>query len=456
MGIFKKIVEVWGSISLIKRIVIGLAVGIALALAWPNIAAIELLGTLFRTALASCAPILVFFIVISALANAKTTGGMKTVVTLYIISMLLAAVVSIAASYLFPVELTLADATTDQAAPQDIGEVLNSVILSAVANPVDALTSGNYLGILAWAVLIGIALRSAKESSKDVFNAISDAVTTVVRWIITCAPFGVAGLVYTALSDNGPEIFIEYGQLILVLVGCMLVIALITNPLICLIAFRKNPFPLVLRCLKDSGITAFLTRSSAANIPVNMVLAEKLGLDPNTYSVSIPLGATVNMAGATVTISVMTMAAAHTLGIPVDIPSALILCVLAAVSACGASGVAGGSLLLIPLACSLFGIPNDIAMQVVGIGFIIGVVQDSCETALNSSSDVLFTATTDYRARMKRGIPFNPGKDDELVVLSDPTTLARLSTDPTNAEAETGAEAEAGAGAGAETEPATR
>ena len=304
----------------------------------------------------------------------------------------------------------------------------------------------------AWAVLIGIALRSAKESSKDVFNAISDAVTTVVRWIITCAPFGVAGLVYTALSDNGPEIFIEYGQLILVLVGCMLVIALITNPLICLIAFRKNPFPLVLRCLKDSGITAFLTRSSAANIPVNMVLAEKLGLDPNTYSVSIPLGATVNMAGATVTITVMTMAAAHTLGIPVDIPSALILCVLAAVSACGASGVAGGSLLLIPLACSLFGIPNDIAMQVVAIGFIIGVVQDSCETALNSSSDVLFTATTDYRARMKRGIPFNPGKDDELVVLSDPTTLARLSTDPTNAEAETGAEA----GAGAETEPATR
>ena len=238
----------------------------------------------------------------------------------------------------------------------------------------------------------------------------------------------------------------------------MLVIALITNPLICLIAFRKNPFPLVLRCLKDSGITAFLTRSSAANIPVNMVLAEKLGLDPNTYSVSIPLGATVNMAGATVTITVMTMAAAHTLGIPVDIPSALILCVLAAVSACGASGVAGGSLLLIPLACSLFGIPNDIAMQVVGIGFIIGVVQDSCETALNSSSDVLFTATTDYRARMKRGIPFNPGKDDELVVLSDPTTLARLSTDPTNAEAETGAEAGAGAGAGAgaETEPATR
>ena len=276
--------------------------------------------------------------------------------------------------------------------------------------------------------------------------------TTIVRWIIACAPFGVMGLVYTTLSDNGPEIFFEYGRLILVLVGCMLVIALVANPLICVIAFRKNPYPLVLRCLKDSGITAFLTRSSAANIPINMTLAEELGLDPRTYSVSIPLGATINMAGATVTITVMTMAAAHTLGIPVDIPSALILCVLAAVSACGASGVAGGSLLLIPLACSLFGIPNEVAMQVVAIGFIIGVVQDSCETALNSSSDVLFTATTDYRARMKRGIPFNPGKDDELVVLSDPTTLARLSTDPTNAEAETGAEA----GAGAETEPATR
>ena len=280
------------------------------------------------------------------------------------------------------------------------------------------------------------------------FNAISEAVTAIVRWIIACAPFGVMGLVYTTLSDNGPEIFFEYGRLILVLVGCMLVIALVANPLICVIAFRKNPYPLVLRCLKDSGITAFLTRSSAANIPINMTLAEELGLDPRTYSVSIPLGATINMAGATVTITVMTMAAAHTLGIPVDIPSALILCVLAAVSACGASGVAGGSLLLIPLACSLFGIPNEVAMQVVAIGFIIGVVQDSCETALNSSSDVLFTATTDYRARMKRGIPFNPGKDDELVVLSDPTTLARLSTDPTNAEAETGA--------GAETEPATR
>ncbi|MEE0844609.1 MAG: serine/threonine transporter SstT [Eggerthellaceae bacterium] len=430
MSPFQRIAHGWTSINLIKRIVVGLAVGILLALVFPGNAAVELLGTLFRTALASCAPILVFFIVISALANAKTSGGMKTVVILYILSMVASAVVAIIASYLFPLTITLADAATDQAAPQGIGEVLNTVILNVVANPVEALANGNYLGILAWAVLIGIAVRGAKQTSKDVFGSISDAVTKVVHWIIQCAPFGVLGLVYTAVSDNGPEIFVEYGQLIVMLVACMLIIALAANPLICFLAFRKNPYPLVLRCLKDSGITAFFTRSSAANIPVNMVLAEKLGLDPNTYSVSIPLGATINMAGATVTITIMTMAAAHTLGIAVDIPSALILCVLAAISACGASGVAGGSLLLIPLACSLFGISNEAAMQVVGIGFIIGVIQDSCETALNSSSDVLFTATTDYRARRKRGILFNPGRDDALVMLSDPQVIERLATDP--------------------------
>ena len=427
MDVLKSIARGWTSISLIKRIIIGLIIGIVLALVVPSVPAIELLGTLFRTALASCAPILVFFLVISALANAKAAGAMRTVIILYVISMLVAAAVSVAASYLFPIELTLPDPATDQAAPQGIGEVLNTIILNAVANPVDALVNGNYLGILAWSVLIGIALRHASDTVKEVFTAVSDAVTRVIRWIIACAPFGVLGLVYTSVSENGPEIFIEYGQLIAVLVACMLIIALITNPIICAISFRKNPFPLVLRCLKDSGITAFFTRSSAANIPVNMMLCEKLGLDPNTYSVSIPLGATINMAGATVTITIMTMAAANTLGIPVDIPTAIILCVLAAISACGASGVAGGSLLLIPLACSLFGISNDIAMQVVGVGFIIGVIQDSCETALNSSSDVLFTATTDYRTRMKRGIPFNPGKDDELVVLADHEAVEHLS-----------------------------
>lgn len=431
MNALKAIARAWGSISLIKRIIIGLVVGIALALVWPGNPVIVLLGTLFRTALASCAPILVFFIVISALANAKAAGGMKTVIVLYVISMIVAAAVSVGASYLFPLTITFTEAVTDQMAPQGIGEVLNNIVMNVVSNPVAALMNGTYLCILAWAILLGIALRAASQNVKDVFTAVAGAVTRVVRWIIACAPFGVCGLIYDSVSTNGPEIFTEYGQLILVLVACMLIIALITNPLICFIAFRKNPYRLVLRCLKDSGITAFFTRSSAANIPVNMVLCEKLGLDSNTYSVSIPLGATINMAGATVTITIMSMAAANTLGIAVDVPTAIILCALAAVSACGASGVAGGSLLLIPLACSLFGIPNEIAMEVVGVGFIIGVIQDSCETALNSSSDVLFTATTDYRERMKRGIPFAPGADDKLVVLADTESVGHSEAEPT-------------------------
>lgn len=418
MSALKAIAHAWGSMSLIKRIVIGLVIGAVLGIFVHDLAIIELIGTLFVNALKAVAPILVFFIVISALANAKAAGTMKTVIILYIISMLVAAVVSVAATYLFPLELTLADASTDQAAPQGIAEVLTTIVTSIFSNPVDALMNANYLGILAWAIVLGIALRAAKQHTKDVFTSISEAVTKVVQWVIACAPFGVLGLVYTAVSENGANIFIEYGQLILVLVVCMLIIALVTNPIIAFATFRKNPYPLVLRCLKDSGVTAFFMRSSAANIPVNMVLCEKLGLDPNNYSVSIPLGSTINMAGATVTITVMSMYAANTLGIPVDIPTAIILCFLAAVSSAGASGVAGGSLLLIPLACSLFGISNDIAMQVVGIGFIIGVIQDSCETALNSSSDVLFTAAAEYRERRRRGLTFNPGRDDELVVIS--------------------------------------
>lgn len=418
MSALKAIAHAWGSMSLFKRIVIGLVIGAVLGIFVHDLAIIELIGTLFVNALKAVAPILVFFIVISALANAKAAGTMKTVIILYIISMLVAAVVSVAATYLFPLELTLADASTDQAAPQGIAEVLTTIVTSIFSNPVDALMNANYLGILAWAIVLGIALRAAKQHTKDVFTSISEAVTKVVQWVIACAPFGVLGLVYTAVSENGANIFIEYGQLILVLVVCMLIIALVTNPIIAFATFRKNPYPLVLRCLKDSGVTAFFMRSSAANIPVNMVLCEKLGLDPNNYSVSIPLGSTINMAGATVTITVMSMYAANTLGIPVDIPTAIILCFLAAVSSAGASGVAGGSLLLIPLACSLFGISNDIAMQVVGIGFIIGVIQDSCETALNSSSDVLFTAAAEYRERRRRGLTFNPGRDDELVVIS--------------------------------------
>ena len=284
--------------------------------------------------------------------------------------------------------------------------------MNAVANPIDALMNANYIGILVWAIVLGIALRAAaSNNTKTVFTNVSDAVSVIVRWVILCAPYGILGLVYTSISESGLDIFVEYGHLLLVLVGCMLFIALVTNPLLVFWGTRKNPYPLVLRALKDSGITAFFTRSSAANIPVNLELCRRLGIDKDVYSVSIPLGATINMAGAAVTIAVMTMATCATMGISVDFASAFILCILAAVSACGASGVAGGSLLLIPLACSLFGIPNEISMQVVAIGFIIGVVQDSCETALNSSSDALFTATADYRTRRLAGIPFNPGHD---------------------------------------------
>ncbi len=403
METLKKIGRAWNSISLIKRILVGLIIGAALGVFVPGNEVVELLGTLFVSALKGVAPILVFFLVISALANAKTAGSMKTVVALYIVSTFVAALVAVVASFLFPIELTLTAGEVEQSSPSGIGEVLATLVSNIVSNPVDALINANYIGILAWAVVLGIALRAASQNTKDVFTSVSDAVSQVVRWIISLAPFGILGLVYTSVGENGLEIFTEYGQLLLVLVGCMLVIALITNPLLVFWGIRKNPYPLVLRCLKDSGLTAFFTRSSAANIPVNMELCRKLGLDKDNYSVSIPLGATINMAGAAVTISVMAMMAAHTMGIAIDLPTAVILSVLAAVSACGASGVAGGSLLLIPLACSLFGIGNDVAMQVVGIGFIIGVIQDSCETALNSSSDVLFTATAEYREWRKQG-----------------------------------------------------
>ncbi|HIY83123.1 serine/threonine transporter SstT [Rubneribacter sp.] len=403
METLKKIGRAWNSISLIKRILVGLIIGAALGVFVPGNEVVELLGTLFVSALKGVAPILVFFLVISALANAKTAGSMKTVVALYIVSTFVAALVAVVASFLFPIELTLTAGEVEQSSPSGIGEVLATLVSNIVSNPVDALINANYIGILAWAVVLGIALRAASQNTKDVFTSVSDAVSQVVRWIISLAPFGILGLVYTSVGENGLEIFTEYGQLLLVLVGCMLIIALITNPLLVFWGIRKNPYPLVLRCLKDSGLTAFFTRSSAANIPVNMELCRKLGLDKDNYSVSIPLGATINMAGAAVTISVMAMMAAHTMGIAIDLPTAVILSVLAAVSACGASGVAGGSLLLIPLACSLFGIGNDVAMQVVGIGFIIGVIQDSCETALNSSSDVLFTATAEYREWRKQG-----------------------------------------------------
>lgn len=406
----RKLVQSYCDSSLILRIVIGMVVGAILALIVPNLAVIVLLGTLFVNALKAVAPILVFFLVIAALCKASTGGGMKTVILFYLLATFVAALVAVFASFLFPVTVTLTDAVA-QDSPSGVGEVLSNLLVSAVSNPVDALMNANYLGILAWACLLGIALRVAGDSTKKVFSDIADAVQKVVRWIIQCAPFGILGLVYNSVSTSGLAIFTEYGRLLLVLVGCMLVIAFITNPLIVFGAIGKNPYPLVLRTLKDSAITAFFTRSSAANIPVNLELCRKLGLNEDLYSVSIPLGATINMGGAAVTISVMAMAAAHTVGLSVDFPTAVILCVLSAISACGASGVAGGSLLLIPVACSLLGIGNDVAMQMVGIGFIIGVIQDSCETALNSSSDVLFTACTEYRQWRKEGRDFKPGKD---------------------------------------------
>lgn len=410
MGI-KKVAQAWNAVSLVKRIVIGLVIGGVLGVVVPNVEIITLLGTLFVSALKGVAPILVFFLVISALANAKAAGSMKTVVLLYVVSTFIAALVAVVASFLFPIELTLSAPAIEQSSPSGIGEVLGTLVMNVVSNPIDALMNANYIGILAWAVVLGIALRAASQNTKDVFTSVSDAVSQVVRWVIALAPFGILGLVYSTVSKNGLEIFTEYGQLLLVLVGCMLFIAFVTNPLLVFWGIRKNPYPLVLRCLKDSGITAFFTRSSAANIPVNMELCRKLGLDKDNYSVSIPLGATINMAGAAVTITVMTMAACQTIDLAVDPVTAVILCVLAAVSACGASGVAGGSLLLIPMCCALFGISNDVAMQVVGIGFIIGVIQDSCETGLNSSSDVVFTATAEYRQLIKEGKEVHLGKD---------------------------------------------
>ncbi len=411
----KKLVAAWSSLSLIKRILIGLAIGILLGLFAPkDLAAISLLGDLFVGALKAIAPLLVFFLVINALARTKAPSSMKTVMVLYIVSTLTASLAAVAVSALFPITLTLEGIeAASQSSPSNIAEVLTTLITNAVANPVDALASANYIGILTWSVVLGIAIRYTNDSVKDVFSGLSHAISIVVRWVIACAPFGIMGLVYTSLSNNGPEIFIEYGQLLAILLGCMFFIALIVDPLLVFIAIRKNPYPLVLRCLKDSGLTAFFTRSSAANIPVNMTLCQKLGINKKTYSVSIPLGSVINMAGAAVTISVMSMATVHTLGIAIDPIVAVILCVLAAVSACGASGVAGGSLLLIPLCCSLFGISADIAMQVVGVGFVIGVIQDSVETALNSASDAIFTATADYRERRLAGVDFTPGKDSD-------------------------------------------
>lgn len=401
----KNLFRQWNSINIIYRILGGLLLGIILALVFPDASAISLLGTIFVNALKGIAPLLVFFLVISSLCHAGQSHGgiIRTVIFLYLFSTLLAAVIAVIASFLFPVTLTLQNTAADMSAPQSITDVFNTLLLNIVANPVDSLANANYIGILAWAVLLGFGLRVAGEPTKKVFSDISSAISKVVTWIISFAPFGILGLVYSAITENGLSIFTEYGKLLALLIGCMLFIYFVTNPLLVFLCIRQNPFSLILKCLKDSAITAFFTRSSAANIPVNMKICEELELDKNTYSVTIPLGATINMNGAAITITVMTLAAVHTMGIEVSFPTAIILSLLATLSACGASSVAGGSLLLIPMACSLFNIPNDVAMQVVGIGFIIGVIQDSMETALNSSSDLLLSATAEFREWRKNG-----------------------------------------------------
>ena len=395
----KKIFKLYLDANPVLRIVIGLVLGALIGIFAPSWTVIGLFGEIFVGALKAIAPVLVFVLVISSLANAQSGIGKKfaVVIALYMLSTFLAATVAVLASNIFPITLRLASAPTDSATVMSIADVLKNLILNMIANPVGALVNANYTGILVWAIIIGIALKKASDTTKTVLSDISDSATKTVGWIILLAPFGIMGLVYSSVSANGLEIFTEYGRLVGVLVGCMLTIAFVVNPLIVAVVLRKNPYTLVLRCLKYSGITAFFTRSSAANIPVNMELCRKLGLNRDMYSVSIPLGATINMNGAAVTITVMTLAAANTLGINVDIPTALILSIIATLGACGSSGVTGGSLLLIPMACSLFSISNDIAMQVVGIGFIIGVVQDSFETALNSSGDVLFAATAELK-----------------------------------------------------------
>lgn len=402
----KNLVTRWNEISLVKRIICGLIIGVVLGLVVPQATALSLLGDLFVGALKAIAPILVLFLVMSALAKHKEgkQTNMKRIIVLYLLGTFLAGLMAVIASFLFPVTLTLAQSSSDITPPGGIGEVLHTLLMNLVANPIDALANANYIGILAWAVLLGIALRKAPEGVKVAIESVADAISQIVRWIISCAPFGVLGLVFTTISEQGIDSLLSYGKLIVLLVGTMAFVAFVVNPIIVFIGIRQNPYPLVLKCLKDSGITAFFTRSSAANIPVNMRLCAELGLDRDTYAVSIPLGSTINMGGAAVTISILALAAAHTLGIEVDFASAVVLSLLSAISACGASGVAGGSLLLVPLACSLFGIPNDVAMQVVGVGFIVGVIQDSCETAINSSTDVLYTAVAELSKRRKDGI----------------------------------------------------
>ncbi|HEL2730276.1 TPA: serine/threonine transporter SstT [Streptococcus suis] len=398
------IISVWKKMNLIRKIGIGVVLGVLLGLIAPKITVIALFGSLFVGALKAIAPLLVLTWVAHALSQAPADqkSNMRTVICLYLFGTFAAAFIAVGASYLFPIKLVLSTTTTtDITPPQGIAEVFQDLLLKIVDNPINALATANYIGVLTWAAVFGLAFRHASKTTKDLLQSAAEVTSKVVGWIIGLAPFGIMGLVFDTIANNGLTALKDYGLLLLLLVGSMIFVALVVNPLIAFMVMRKNPYPLVLKCLRVSGVTAFFTRSSAANIPVNMQLCKRLGVDPDTYSVSIPLGATINMAGAAITINILTMAAVHTLGITVDFSSALLLSVVASLSAAGASGVAGGSLLLIPVACSLFGIPNEIAMQVVGVGFVVGVIQDSCETALNSSTDVLFTVVAERSAWKK-------------------------------------------------------
>ncbi|KXT60133.1 hypothetical protein SORDD05_01012 [Streptococcus oralis] len=400
----KRIIRAWNKASLIKRILIGMLLGASLGLLFPSLSGIGILGDLFVGGLKAIAPVLVFTLVANALSQHQKgqDTNMKTVIFLYLLGTFAAALLAVLASFLFPVQITLSSASTEIAPPDGIGQVLSNLLLNLVDNPLNAIVQANYIGILSWAVVFGLAMREASKNSKELLKTMAGVTSKIVEWIINLAPFGIMGLVFKTISDKGITSLANYGILLGLLIATMAFVALVINPLIAFLFMRKNPYPLVFKCLRVSGITAFFTRSSAANIPVNMKLCQDLGLNPDTYSVSIPLGSTINMAGAAVTINILTLAAVNTLGISVDFGTAFVLSVVAAISACGASGIAGGSLLLIPVACSLFGISNDVAMQVVGVGFVIGVVQDSCETALNSSTDVLFTAVAEYASARKK------------------------------------------------------
>nr|WP_304082864.1 serine/threonine transporter SstT [Mitsuokella multacida] len=403
---FHKIGKKYRETALIKLIAAGLVIGIIIALAAPQaVPAVAVLGDLFVRALKGIAPVLVFVLVMNALAqkNSDASAAMKPIVRLYIFATFCASLVAVAFSFAFPTVLHLQVADAQLAPPSGIIEVLHNLILSVVDNPIHALATANYIGILGWACLAGIALHSASDTTKNMLNDFAKTVTKIVQWVIRFAPFGIMGLVANAIGTNGLGALLGYIQILGVLLAAFFTVALVMNPLIVYLHIHRNPYPLVWTTLKESGLYAFFTRSSAANIPVNLDLCERLGLDEDTYSISIPLGATINMSGAAITIAVLSLAAAHTLGISVDLPTALLLCLVSTIGACGASGVAGGSLLLIPVACASFGIGNDIAMQVVGVGFIIGVLQDACETALNSSTDVLFTATAEFAQRAKEG-----------------------------------------------------